>query len=39
MQLQGNEEILDIGSGDGRITAIIARAVPQNVLVIDIQIQ
>lgn len=37
LQLQGTEKILDIGCGDGRVTSIIAQAVPQgSVIGIDI---
>ncbi len=33
LQLQGNEKILDIGCGDGRITALLAKAVPQGFVI------
>lgn len=32
-QLNGNEKILDIGCGDGRITAMIAKSVPKGFVV------
>ena len=33
LQLQGTEKILDIGCGDGRVTAIIAHAVPDGKVI------
>ncbi|MES2272979.1 MAG: methyltransferase domain-containing protein [Chlamydiota bacterium] len=33
LQLKGNERILDIGCGDGRVSALIAKAVPQGSVV------
>ncbi len=33
LQLRGDEEVLDVGCGDGKVTAEIARAVPQGSVV------
>ncbi len=33
LQLRGDERILDVGSGDGKVTAEIARAVPRGLVV------
>ena len=33
LHLRGNEHVLDVGCGDGKITAEIARAVPQGLVV------
>lgn len=40
IQLRGNENVLDVGCGDGKITAMIAKRVPKgNVLGIEISIE
>lgn len=33
LELQGNESILDVGCGDGKITALLASKVPQGFVI------